>query len=134
MPTCKPIPDGYHSVTPYLATTRVAEVVDFLVSAFDAKEGHRSARADGSVMHTDVVVGDSHVMLGEPQGDDFPAMPSNIYLYVEDSDAMYQRAVDAGGEVVMPLQTLHSSGQRYGGVRDPGLIAQSSNDCPNPDW
>ena len=68
----KPIPDGYHSVTPYLTVPGVAKLIDFLKQAFDAKEIERMAAPDGSIMHAEVKVGDSRVMMGEPRGDSKP--------------------------------------------------------------
>ncbi len=111
---------GFNAVTPYLATPNVAQVIDFLERALGAEETFRMARDDDSVMHAEVRVMGDMIMLGEPQGDAFPAMPSNIYLYVDDSDAWFARAREAGGEVVMDIQTMTFSGQRYGAVRDPG--------------
>ena len=92
----KPIPDGYHSVTPHLTVPGVAKLIDFLKQAFDAKERSRMAAPDGSIMHAEVVIGNSFVMLGEPMGGIAP-MPCNLYLYVNDVDATYQKAVRAGG-------------------------------------
>ena len=65
----KPIPDGYHTVTPYLIVPGVAKLIDFLKAAFDAKEIHRMATPDGRIMHAEVKIGDSPVMLGEPMGE-----------------------------------------------------------------
>lgn len=114
----KPIPDGYQAVTPYLIVPGVARLLTFLQRAFAATERHRFRRADGSIMHAEVRIRDSAVMLGEPTGE-WPAMPASIYLYVEDCDAVYQRALDAGGSSVMPPTTMPHYGERYGGVKDP---------------
>lgn len=114
----KPIPEGFRTVTPYLVVPGVAKLVDFLTKAFDAVESPgRSTRSDGSVMHTQVKIGDSMIMMGEPVGA-FTAMPSMIHLYVEDADATYQRALDAGATVVMEL-TDQFYGDRSGGVKGP---------------
>jgi len=64
----KPIPDGYHSVTPYLTIPGVAKLLDFLKQAFEAQELHRMPRPDGAIMHAEVRIGDSRVMMGEPMG------------------------------------------------------------------
>jgi uncharacterized glyoxalase superfamily protein PhnB len=114
----KPIPDGYHSVTPYLAVPGVARLIDFIKQAFGA-EGplEKLTREDGSVMHAEVRIGDSILMLGEPAGQ-FPPMPSVLYLYVEDTDAAYQRALQAGATSVMePADQFY--GDRSAGVKDP---------------
>lgn len=113
----KPIPDGYHTVTPYLTCTPVDRVVDFLLKAFDAAEIEHMASPDGRVMHAEVRIGDSIVMLGEPSGQWSP-MPSALYLYVADCDAHYQRALKAGGiSVAEPANQIY--GDRHCGVRDP---------------
>jgi len=115
----KPIRDGFHAVTPYLMVAGVPKLLDYLAQAFDAKELFRLHRADGSLGHAEVAIGDSVVMLGEPMGP-FGPMPAQIYLYVNDCDAVYQRALRAGGTAVMEPTTMHFSGERYGGVKDPG--------------
>ncbi len=116
--TAKPIRDGFHSVTPYLVVRGVSQLLEFLKKAFDAQQLMRQDRADGSVAHAEVRIGDSMVMLGEPMGE-FGPMPTSIYLYVPDCDAGYRRATQAGGSVVMEPTTMSFSGERYGGVKDP---------------
>jgi uncharacterized glyoxalase superfamily protein PhnB len=96
----------------------VPKLLDFLVSAFDAKVLCRQDRLDGSVAHAEAKVGESMLMLGEPVGQ-FTPMPTHLYLYVPDCDAVYQRALDVGGISVKEVTTLNFSGQRYGGVKDP---------------
>src|ERR1043166_7550224 len=91
----KAIPDGYHSVTPYLVVPGVATLLEFLTQAFGAQEMHRMPRPDGTIMHAEVKIGDSRVMMGEPMGDVQP-MPGSLYLYVNDVDAVYTRALHAG--------------------------------------
>jgi uncharacterized glyoxalase superfamily protein PhnB len=117
----KPIPDGYHSVTPYLFAAGADRLLDFVKKAFDAKEILRIPRPDGSVMHAEVQIGDSRVMIGDPTGPaaEFGPMPSSIYLYVTDCDAVYQRALQAGGTSVKEVQDIPFNGERYGGVKDP---------------
>lgn len=115
--TVKPIPDDYHKVTPYLIIHGVDKIIDFLAKAFDAELKYRFERPDGSVMHAELRMGDSAVMLGEPTGD-FTPMPGSIYLYSEDCDSAYQRALDAGAASVMEPMDMHHAGERYGGVRD----------------
>jgi len=113
----KPIPDGFHTVTPYLIVPGVAKLIEFLQQAFDAKEIHRSARPDGSIMHAQVRIGDSFVMMGEPIGQWKP-MPGSIYLYVNDTDAFYKRALQAGATSLMaPADQFY--GDRNAGVKDP---------------
>ncbi len=113
----KPIPDGYHSVTPYLIVDNVAGLVRFLEQAFGAKEGYRSTRPDGKIAHTEVRIGDSVVMMGGAR-DEWKARPGGFYLYVPDTDAVYKRALEAGGKSLMePANQLY--GDRNAGVSDP---------------
>lgn len=116
--TVKAIPDDHHRITPYLVVPGVARLLDFLKRAFDATETKSPmTRADGSVMHAEVRIGDCRVMMGEPMGD-FTPMPAMLYLYVEDVDAAYRRALDAGAKAVMePADQFY--GDRNGGVQDP---------------
>ena len=112
-----PVPEGYHTVTPYLVVHGIARLIDFLQQAFDAVEIHRMQRPDGTVGHAEVQIGDSRVMMGEPMGDR-PPMPATIYLYVEDTDAVYRRALSAGASSVMePADQFY--GDRNAGVKDP---------------
>ena len=114
----KPIPDGYHMITPYLLVDGVAKLMSFLVTVFDASELQRRHQPDGSIMHAEVRIGNSIVMLGEPLGE-FGPMPASLYLYVSDCDSVYQRALQADGISVMEPTTRPAEGDRYGGVRDP---------------
>ena len=112
----KPIPDGYHTVTPYLIVEGVAGLIDFLKQAFDAVETERVPGPDGKVGHGEVRIGDSVVMMGEASGDWKP-MPGSIYLYVNDTDATYKRALDAGATSLMePADQFY--GDRNAGVKD----------------
>ena len=111
------IPNGSHSITPYLVVEGVPKLIEFLKQAFGAEELGRMARPDGGVMHAEVKVGDSKLMMGEPMGD-WKAKPCSLYLYVEDVDAVYQRAIQAGGTSVRePSDQFY--GDRTGGVIDP---------------
>ncbi len=113
----KPIPDGFHTVTPYLVVPGLAQVIDFLKQTFDAQEVMRMPRPDGAVAHAELKIGDSIVMMGEPMGPQQPPMPSMLYLYVKDVDAAYQRAVKAGGTSVQgPANQFY--GDRNAMVKD----------------
>lgn len=115
--TVKPIPDGYHSVIPYLIVQGAAGLIDFLRHAFDATEKERHTWPDGSIMHAEVKIGDSTIMLGEARGEWKP-MPASIYLYVHDADATFRKAIKAGAVSVMePADQFY--GDRHGGVKDP---------------
>jgi PhnB protein len=97
MQTVKAIPEGYHSVTPYLVVPDAAREIEFLKQAFAATEVFRHSRPDGSIAHAEVRIGDSMVMLGQAGGDWEP-MPCGIYLYVENVDAVYPKALEAGAK------------------------------------
>lgn len=113
----KPIPEGYHTVTPYLTVPKVSEVIEFLKRTFDATSSECHTTPDGRIMHAEVRLGDSVVMLGEPRTPG-EARPSNLYVYVADVDATYRRALAAGGKSIMePANQFY--GDRHGGVRDP---------------
>ena len=112
----KPIPEGYHTVTPYLMVEGVPKLIEFLKAAFGAREIHRTALPDGSVMHAEVQIGDSRVMMGEARGGMKP-IPAMLYVYVPDVDAVYERAVRAGGtSTVKPVNQFY--GDRSGAVQD----------------
>jgi PhnB protein len=124
-PQAKPIPDGYHSVTPHLIVRGGTKAIDFYKKAFGAQELHRMLMPDGKLMHGALKVGDSIVMLGEEcpeMGGQSPlalkATPVTIHLYVTDADAAFKRAVDAGATVKMPILDMFW-GDRYGQVTDP---------------
>jgi PhnB protein len=113
----KPIPEGYHTVIPYLTVAGVDRLLEFLKRAFDAEEVHRMARPDGTIGHAQVRIGDSHVMMGGAT-DRWKARPGAIYLYVEDTDATYLRALEAGATSLMePADQFY--GDRNAGVEDP---------------
>src|SRR5262249_22592457 len=113
----KPIPDGFHPVTPYLFVEGASRLIEFISAAFDGKPTSRETRPDGAIMHATMRVGDSMLMLADAS-QPFEPMPASIYLYVGDSDVVYRSALDAGGVSVFPIMTL-PSGERYGGVKDP---------------
>ncbi|HTS66105.1 MAG TPA: VOC family protein [Candidatus Acidoferrales bacterium] len=116
MSNSKPIPEGYHTVTPYLVVERAAETIEFMKRAFGAKLLFQTTKPDGSIGHSELRIGDSMVMLGSA-GDQWRAMPAMIYLYVEDVDAVYSKAIEAGAEAIMPLKDQYY-GDRSGGVKD----------------
>ena len=111
-----PIPAGCHSITPYLLVPDAGRLVDFLKRAFDGIELAKILRPDGTVLHAQVRVGDSPVMIGEPQGDWKPR-PSMLYHYVADVDATYKQALAAGAQsVVAPANMFY--GDRHACVKD----------------
>jgi len=113
----KPIPDGFHSVTPYLLVSGVPRLIDFLKQAFDAEVTECMAMPDGTVMHAQVKIGDSIIMMSDPRGACEPT-PASLYLYVPDTDAVYAKALEAGATSVMePADQFY--GDRNSGVKDP---------------
>ncbi len=128
----KPIPDGFHTVTPHLTVQGALKLVEFLKQAFDAKELFRMAHPDGTLMHAEVKIGDSIVMMGEAKGRCQP-MPCSLYVYVNDADAVYKRALQAGATSTMePADQFY--GDRTAGVKDPSgnqwMIATQNEDVP----
>lgn len=113
----KHIPDGYHSVTPYLIVRDLRKMLAFVQQAFGAKVVEGAADASGNVRHGDVLIGDSHVMMGQGS-DQWAARPADLYLYVEDTDATYHRALAAGATSVMEPEDKFY-GDRNAGVEDP---------------
>ena len=110
------IPAGYHSVTPYIVGRGVAHLIEFLKTAFDAQEIERMARPDGSIGHAEVKIGDSIIMMADAN-EKFGPMPTNIYLYVKDTDAAYKRALASGAISLMePADQFY--GDRNAGVKD----------------
>jgi PhnB protein len=113
----KPIPEGYHSVTPYLIVKDADALLQFVKKAFGAKVTDEHRNQDGSIMHADVVIGDSHVMLGQAGGK-WGEMLGTLMVYVPDADATYKAALEAGGTSVQEMATQFY-GDRSGGVQDP---------------
>jgi PhnB protein len=113
----QPIPQGYHSITPYLTVRGAPKVIEFLRQAFGAQFTHEPMkRPDGNIMHAELKIGDSRVMIAE-ESEQMKASPSSLYLYVPDVDATYQRAVKAGGKsVTEPVDMFY--GDRFGSVKD----------------
>ena len=113
----KPIRDGFHSVTPYLFAKGAERLIKYIVEALGGEEIYRKERPDGAIMHAEMRIGNSMLMLGEAP-DEIGPMPTSIYLYVNDSDAAYEKALQGGGISIFPIMTL-PNGERYGGVKDP---------------
>jgi PhnB protein len=121
----KPIPDGYHTVTPYLVIKNAAKAIEFYKEAFAATELMRLASPDGKVMHAEIKIGDSPIMMCDECPDWNALSPLtiggtavSIMLYVEDVDSVVNRAVAAGATVLMPVADQFW-GDRMGTVADP---------------
>ena len=122
----KPIPDGFHTLTPHLVVKGATKAIEFYKKAFGAKEMKRMSGPDGeSIIHADLQIGDSRLLLV----DEFPEMnargpltiggsPVSIHMFVDDVDTAFERALAAGAEVRMPLADQFW-GDRYGVLADP---------------
>lgn len=121
----KPIPEGYQSLSPSLAVENAVEAIEFYKRAFGATERMRMPAPDGRIAHAELGIGDSVVMLA----DQFPQSPAtppselggtsmSLLLYVEDVDAVVERAVNAGATLTMPVEDMFW-GDRFGGIADP---------------
>ena len=121
----KPIPDGYHSVTPYLAVAGAARAIEFYKQAFGATELMRLPAPGDTIGHAEIRIGDSVIMLADASDmSEFKAPGAlggssfGILLYVEDADAVFARAIAAGGTVARPMADQFY-GDRSGTLRDP---------------
>ena len=120
----RPIPEGYHTITPGLTCRNASNAIEFYKKVFGAKELMRMPGPNGRVMHAELQIGDSRFMVN----DEFPGMAegpnpsvipsSSLFVYTENVDAMYKRAVDAGARADMPVENMFW-GDRYGKFTDP---------------
>ena len=122
----KPIPDGFHTATPYLIVKGATRAIEFYKQALGATELMRASAPDGTVRHAEIRIGDSPIMLCDETAE-FPdwlsptsrgGTPVHIYLYVEDADGLFARALAAGAKQLMPM-TDKPYGDRSGGITDP---------------
>jgi PhnB protein len=111
------LPEGFHTITPYLHPKAADPLLDFLQQAFGAEVLSRHDSPGGRVMHAQVRIGDSQLAMGEPAGV-YQTMPTMFYVYVDDVDALYQRAIQAGG-TTMFAPALQPYGDRVGALSDP---------------
>jgi PhnB protein len=125
MAKAKPVPDGYHTVSPYLVVDDGAAALAFYSKAFGAVESYRMPGPDGKIMHAEMRIGDSPLMLSDEAPErgarsprSYHGSPVHLFLYVPDVDAWFKRAVEAGATVVMPIENMFW-GDRYGQVADP---------------
>jgi PhnB protein len=114
--TVQPIPEGFHALTPIVAVKEVMRLIDFLKAAFGAVELLKIHAPDGSVMHAELKIGDSILMLGEA-GETCLVTTATLYLYVPDVDTTYRAGLDAGGES-MEEPATRFWGDRMATIRD----------------
>jgi uncharacterized glyoxalase superfamily protein PhnB len=121
----KPIPEGYHTLTPFLTVRNAERAIEFYKQAFGAQERGVAKGPDGKVMHAEVKIGDSVIMLSD-EYPEFGALspqsvggsPMGLHIYIENVDAAFDRAVKAGAQVEMPVADQFW-GDRYGKLKDP---------------
>jgi PhnB protein len=118
----KPVPDGYHTITPQLTLDNAAQTIDWYKKALGAEEIGRSLGPDGRIMHAEIAIGDSRIMVNDVMMGKGPkacgGSPASLWLYVNDCDGLFNRAVAAGATVQMPLADQFW-GDRGGCIQDP---------------
>ena len=121
----KPIPEGYHTITPYLAIANASEAIEFYKRAFGAKERLRMSSPDGGVGHAELEIGDSLVMLSDPLPQSTVRPPTerggptaSVFMYVENVDDVVKKAVDEGATIEMEVADQFW-GDRFGVITDP---------------
>jgi PhnB protein len=119
----RPVPEGLHTITPHLMLDNAAQTIDWYKKAFGAEELGRNLGPDGKIMHAEIKIGDSRmyvndVMHGSKGPRALGGSPAALWLYVENSDALFNRAVSAGGTVQMPMADQFW-GDRAGALADP---------------
>ena len=123
----KPVPDGYHAVTPHLTFDNAAQAIEWYKKALGAEEVDRHLGPDGKIMHAELRIGDSRVMLhdammGAKGPNAMGGSPAALWIYVEDCDALFNRAISAGGQVLPgPMGQMQDQfwGDRCGMLSDP---------------
>jgi PhnB protein len=121
----KPVPAGFHTVTPYLVISGASRAIEFYKKAFNAKEFLRNALPGKRILNTQIKIGDSIVMLsGEFPGSDAKSAASlgsstvMFHIYSKDAEKLWQQAISAGAKITMPMED-HFWGERYGQLADP---------------
>lgn len=110
------IREGFHTVTPYLTVRGAAELISFIVHVFDGHELRRDLRPDGTILNAEIKIGDSVVELSEAS-EQWQPMPGALHVYVPDTDAVYQRALQAGATALYEPADM-DYGERSAGVQD----------------
>jgi len=119
----QPIPAGYSVVTPYLAVRGAAQAIEFYKKAFGATERMRMPGPDGKIMHAEIQIGNAFIMMndecmGQRSAKSLGGSPVSFYLYFEDADATFKKAIAAGGKELMPVTDMFW-GDRMGNLEDP---------------
>lgn len=111
-----PVPEGFHTVVPYLTVDDAGALISFVEKAFDGQLTYKMDDGEGNVRHAEMKIGDSMIMIGQAR-DEWKSRPANLLLYVPDCDSLYQKALAAGGNVIREMAT-QPYGDRSGGVED----------------
>jgi PhnB protein len=121
----KPVPEGMHTVTPHLVVRDAAKAIEWYKKAFGAEEQYRMPMPNGKIMHAQIRIGDSVILMAEELAEMGNKSPQSIggsattlNIYVDDAEKLWKRAVDAGAKVTMPLSEQFW-GDKYGVVVDP---------------
>jgi PhnB protein len=121
----KPVPEGFHTLTPYLAVENAADAIEYYKKAFGAEEKFRMDAPGGKIGHAELQIGDSLIMLSDPFPQSSTKTPSelgattgSVFMYVEDVDAVVKQAIDAGATVTMEVADQFW-GDRFGTITDP---------------
>jgi uncharacterized glyoxalase superfamily protein PhnB len=121
----KPVPDGYHTLTPFLTVRDASRAIEFYKQAFGATERGAAKGPDGKIMHAELMIGDSIIMLSDEYPEFGALSPQSsggagmgLHIYIDGVDAAFDRAVKAGAQVTMPVSDQFW-GDRYGKLKDP---------------
>lgn len=121
----RPVPSGFHTITPYLVISGASRAIEFYKKAFNAKEISRNALPDGKILNAQIRIGDSIVMLSEEfPGSDAKSPTSlgtstvTLHIYSKDAEKLWQQAISAGAKITMPMENQFW-GERYGQIADP---------------
>ena len=121
----KPVPEGFHSLTPHLILDNAAQTIDWYKEALGAQEVSRSLGPDGKIMHAEITIGGSRVMVADEcsaSGSQSPqalnGTACGVFLYLEDVDSTFKQAIKAGAKETMPVQDMFW-GDRFGRLTDP---------------
>lgn len=114
-----PVPEGFHTISPYIVVKDAARAIEFYQQAFGATVVLRINRPDGRIMHSELKIGDSMLMLADETGTAPQGSPITLFMYVDDARAVAERAVAAGATLIDEIVDHPDEGDRRGGVKDP---------------
>lgn len=112
----KKIPEGYHTITPYLILNNASQFIKFMTEVFGAEVTYKAMRDEKTIMHAELKIGDSKIMFADAT-EQWKTQPAGLFIYVDEADVIYNKAIHAGAEAVTPM--ADQSYGRSGGVKDP---------------